>query len=280
MDKHGCRCASGMEPQPSYPAWKDEPDNVLSMVHALVQHTEGLVDDEKERANEYNRIRAEIVQILKKPQWIESFERALDMTRGFWIAREATLYMYEEIVAILRDCAERLAARLVAEGKIRHTRDLYYLSVNELEDIIDGKQAEVMAQLAQKRRKVWNRMNTCRGAADIKKQEAGEESFSGAGASQGEAEGVVKLIRGPQEFNKLKPGDILVCTNTNPAWTPLFSVAAAVVTDTGGVLSHSAIVAREYGIPAVMACGNATKVLSDGDRVIVNGTTGIVHRVR
>lgn len=204
MDEHGCRCASGMELQPSYPAWKDEPDNVLSMVHAFVQHTEGLVEDEKERANEYNRIRAEIVQILKKPKWIESFEWALDMTRGFWIAREATLYMYEEIVALLRDCAERLAARLVTEGKIRHARDLYYLSVNELEDLIDGKQAEAL--------------------------------------SQGEAEGVVKVIRGPQEFHKLKPGDILVCTNTNLAWTPLFSVAAAVVIDTGGVLSHSAIV--------------------------------------
>ncbi|WP_240463806.1 PEP-utilizing enzyme [Paenibacillus apiarius] len=104
------------------------------------------------------------------------------------------------------------------------------MSVNELEDLIDGKQAEAL--------------------------------------SQGEAEGVVKVIRGPQEFHKLKPGDILVCTNTNPAWTPLFSVAAAVVTDTGGVLSHSAIVAREYGIPAVKACGNATKVLADGERVI------------
>lgn len=280
MDKHGCRSASGMEPQPSYPAWKDEPDNVLSMVRALVQHPEGLVEDEGERASEYDNTRAEIVQQLKKPQWIETFEWALDMTRGFWIAREATLYMYEEIVAILRDRAKRLAAWLVAEGKIRQERELYYLTVHELEAMIDGKQEEALAKLAHKRRKVWNQMKTCRGSNDITRPENEEEILSGAGASQGEAQGVVKVIRGPQEFHKLKRGDILVCVNTNPAWTPLFSVAAAVVTDTGGVLSHSAIVAREYGIPAVMACENATKVLSDGERVIVNGTTGTVRLVR
>ncbi|MEQ7053269.1 PEP/pyruvate-binding domain-containing protein [Paenibacillaceae sp. P-4] len=280
LSKHGCRCASGMEPQPSYPSWRDEPDNVLSMVQALIQHPEGLIDDKKERTEEYHNARAEIVRRLKKPQWIETFEKALDMTRGFWVAREATLDMYEEIVAILRDRIKRVAAWLIAEEKIRDERDLYFVTFNELESMIADKHEAEMAELALQRREVWNRMNNYRSSDAINKSEIEEKVLTGAGASQGEAQGVVKVIRGPQEFHKLKRGDILVCANTNPAWTPLFSVAAAVVTDTGGVLSHSAIVAREYGIPAVMACENATKFLSDGDRVIVNGTTGMVQLLR
>jgi rifampicin phosphotransferase len=71
-------------------------------------------------------------------------------------------------------------------------------------------------------------------------------------------------------------GDVLVCPYTNPAWTPLFSRAAAVVVDSGGIGSHAAIVAREYGIPAVMGTGTATTVLTDGQRVIVDGDAGLV----
>jgi rifampicin phosphotransferase len=97
--------------------------------------------------------------------------------------------------------------------------------------------------------------------------------------SQGVAIGAVKVIRGADEFHKLKPGDILVCPSTTPAWTPLFSVAAAVVADAGGPLSHAAIVAREYGIPAVMGCAHATNTLADGEQVEVNGTSGLVRRL-
>ena len=76
--------------------------------------------------------------------------------------------------------------------------------------------------------------------------------------------------------DKLDKGDILVCTYTDPEWTPLFALAAGVVVDTGGTLSHAAIVAREYGIPAVLATGDATAKLSDGDMVLVDATDGTV----
>jgi phosphoenolpyruvate synthase/pyruvate phosphate dikinase len=92
------------------------------------------------------------------------------------------------------------------------------------------------------------------------------------------AEGPVRVIRDGSEFGKLQPGDVLVAPYTNPAWTPLFQRAAAVVVDSGGPMSHAAIAAREYGIPAVMATGNGTARLADGDVVRVDGTRGMVER--
>jgi pyruvate,water dikinase len=84
------------------------------------------------------------------------------------------------------------------------------------------------------------------------------------------------VIREPGEFGALRSGDVLVCPYTNPTWTSLFQRAAAVVVDSGGIGSHAAIVAREYGIPAVMATGSGTRVLVNGQQVTVDGDTGRV----
>jgi pyruvate,water dikinase len=85
------------------------------------------------------------------------------------------------------------------------------------------------------------------------------------------------VILGPGDFHKLKKGEILVAPITNPVWTPLFAVASAVITEVGGILSHGAIVAREYGIPAVMSVTGATRMLHDGQRVTVDGNKGLVY---
>jgi pyruvate,water dikinase len=86
----------------------------------------------------------------------------------------------------------------------------------------------------------------------------------------------VRVIREPAEFSRLAAGDVPVCPYTNPAWTTLFQRAAAVVVDAGGPASHAAIVAREYGIPAVMGTAIGTSVLTDGQLVTVDGSTGRV----
>lgn len=96
----------------------------------------------------------------------------------------------------------------------------------------------------------------------------------GEPASPGVASGPVRLVRGPSDFAKVKRGDVLVCRHTDPAWTPLFTIASAVVTEVGGVLSHAAIVAREVGIPAVLAVPHATEFLTPSAVVTVNGSTG------
>ena len=100
---------------------------------------------------------------------------------------------------------------------------------------------------------------------------------SGVPASPGRATGLVRVIRGPDEFDELQPGEILVAPLTAPAWTPLFTRAAAVVTDVGSAAAHASIIAREYGIPAVVGCGDATSRLRTGMRVTVDGTTGNVE---
>ncbi len=100
---------------------------------------------------------------------------------------------------------------------------------------------------------------------------------SGTPASPGRATGPVRVIRGPDEFDELQPREILVAPLTAPAWTPLFTRAAAVVTDVGSPASHASIIAREYGIPAVVGCGDATARLRTGMRVTVDGATGNVE---
>ncbi|WP_169981108.1 PEP/pyruvate-binding domain-containing protein [Microbispora sp. H10836] len=109
------------------------------------------------------------------------------------------------------------------------------------------------------------------GAADIP-----AAAFKATPGSHGTVTGTARIVRGPGDFARVRPGDILVCPFTDPAWTPLLSIAAGVVTETGGVLSHAAIVAREHAIPAVLGLANATSRLRDGTVITIDGTTGTV----
>src|SRR5450756_1036892 len=100
--------------------------------------------------------------------------------------------------------------------------------------------------------------------------------LKGVAASPGRVTGSVRVIHGPDEFGQMRQGDILVARITTPAWTPLFALAAGIVTDVGGPLSHSSIVAREYHIPAVLGTGMATEHLRSGQTVTVDGDAGTV----
>ncbi|MGW5147124.1 PEP-utilizing enzyme [Rhodococcus koreensis] len=104
----------------------------------------------------------------------------------------------------------------------------------------------------------------------------GDTLLTGVAASPGTAVGPARIIVGLDDFARFRPGDVLVCRTTSPAWTPLLACACAVVTETGGVLAHAAIVAREFGIPAVLAAPMAMTTLTDGLLVRVDGTHGHV----
>jgi pyruvate,water dikinase len=109
------------------------------------------------------------------------------------------------------------------------------------------------------------------------KAEPDAHAVTGMAASPGRATGPVRVIRRVEEFDRLQPGDVLVSPATTPAWTPLFQRAVAVVTDVGSLVAHASLVAREYGIPAVVGTGDATARLRDGQVVTVDGARGIVY---
>jgi len=119
-------------------------------------------------------------------------------------------------------------------------------------------------------------------AAEVVEQAAvmgpeGAGELLGAAGSRGFARGTARVIKNIKEATRLEPGDILVAETTAAPWTPLFATAAALVTETGGILSHCAVVAREYGIPAVVGTGSATTIIRDGQLLEVDGGSGIVR---
>ena len=105
---------------------------------------------------------------------------------------------------------------------------------------------------------------------------SGGGGLTGAGASPGVAEGVARVVAGQEDFSRVRTGDILVATTTTPAWTPLFPSLAGLVTETGGILCHAAVVAREYGLPAVVGAAGATSAIADGMRIRIDGTAGTI----
>jgi rifampicin phosphotransferase len=109
-----------------------------------------------------------------------------------------------------------------------------------------------------------------------RQQETDKGVLEGVSASPGVYTGPARVVNDEAQFGKIRGGDVLVCPITSPVWSVLFASVGALVTDTGGILSHSAIIAREYHIPAVVATGNATTLLRDGQSVTVDGSTGVI----
>jgi phosphohistidine swiveling domain-containing protein len=105
---------------------------------------------------------------------------------------------------------------------------------------------------------------------------SGGSALQGSGASPGVAEGIARVVAGQDDFARIQSGDILVTTTTTPAWTPLFPSLGGLVTETGGILSHAAVVAREYRLPAVVGAAGATDAIRDGMRVRIDGTSGAI----
>lgn len=109
------------------------------------------------------------------------------------------------------------------------------------------------------------------------REERGARELQGIAASKGVHTGPARIVLGEEHFDKIQVGDVLVCPITSPVWSILFAKVGALVTDSGGVLSHPAIIAREYGIPAVVATGNATQIIADGQQVVVDGEAGVIR---
>jgi pyruvate,water dikinase len=199
--------------------------------------------------------------------------------------REDTHFHASRLLPIVRGALLEAGERLARAGVLDDPVEVWHLRWSELTGVADPDQVPAA------QRNLLGRMVTDRSAR--REAYAGAPLISpatlrpavtaadclvtGQAASPGRATGPVRVVRGPEDFGRLQPGEVLVCPFTNPAWTPLFQVAVAAVVDLGSVGSHAAITAREYGIPAVMGTGNGTAVLVDGQRVEVDGATGVVR---
>lgn len=200
---------------------------------------------------------------------------------------------------VLRRILREIGRRLVIANAIEAPDDIFWLKLDELQEaapaLDDGKPPVNYRTTVSERRAIWEsqRALTPPAALPLKggarflgidltrvmpartDQPVGDV-LKGFAGSPGRITGSARVIHGPDEFQDMRPGDILVARITTPAWTPLFALAAGVVTDVGGPLSHSSIVAREYHIPAVLGTGVATERLHSGQRITVDGDAGTV----
>lgn len=191
---------------------------------------------------------------------------------------------------VLRRMLRELGRRLVDAGCIAAVDDVFWL---ERDEVIAGD-ADNRKAVADRRTK-WDRERKATppvmlplekgarllgidmsGSLPAQMNQAEGRTIRGVGSSPGRVTGVARVIHGPDEFSQMRPGDILVAKATTPAWTPLFALASGIVTDVGGPLSHSSIVAREYQIPAVLGTGVATERIGSGQQITVDGDAGIV----
>ncbi len=193
----------------------------------------------------------------------------------------------------IRRLLGELGQRLTRQGVIECAQDIYWLHSNELASLaVKLDKAEALeGYIAQvnERKTEWMNNRRLTPPVIIPKDswlsifmphgDQHGETMNGFAASAGKVTAKACVMFGPEDFSKMKQGAVLVAVTTTPAWTPLFTMASAIVTDIGGPLSHSSIVAREYGIPAVLATGNGTRRIHDGQTVTVDGNAGIVTLV-
>ncbi|MCR4649332.1 MAG: hypothetical protein K5776_09680 [Lachnospiraceae bacterium] len=269
MDKYGsksdfnCYCFISK-------TWREDPDRFINTLRPMLKSEENKVPDLNEGLQKYKEIMDKAKNVVPEKNY-KQFEENVNALRHYHYVREASQYLWESEFEFCRKLLNDLSEKMnVGYG------DLLYLFENELYEVCKngelGSYSEVIERRKNKRGFAETYWNKC--MEDALATEDG--SITGIGASVGQANGKVCIIKSPEEFDKLSQGDILVCTYTDPEWTPLFTLAAGVVVDTGGTLSHAAIVAREYNIPAVLATGDATKKLKDGNNVLVDGNNGKV----
>ncbi len=238
--------------------------------------------------------RAVTAALSASPARQRAFERLLADAQHLVPVREEQLTELTLPWPVLRRAVMRIGDALVASGVIAKVDDAFFLSRDEVLAALGGAHSSLQDAVAQ-RRAAWDanarlvpplligkvpamlRIFFKRAAKTLGARTSSRALVAGAPASPGRATGVVRIVHSAAEFDRLRDGEILVAPLTAPAWTPLFTRAAAVVTDVGSALAHASVIAREYGIPAVVGCGDATARLHDGMLVTVDGGTGTVE---
>ena len=273
--------------------WRDDPSTIVRTVRGYLSIEDpSRAPDAVFRAGAASAARATddlAAQLRPRHRWaprlrehqVRFLVRHLRAMAG---ARETPKFTIVQVFGIIRDGLLDSGRDLVAAGVLEAPDDVVFLTVAELERIVVGSTEGLKALVSKRRASNWReqqrrqvpRIIVSDGRTMYEGLGPIEGALSGSPVSPGTAQGRVRVVLDPAD-GLLAPGEILVCVGTDPAWTPLFLTAAGLVTEVGGMMTHGAVVAREYGIPAIVGVHEATTRLSTGQLIRIDGTTGLIE---
>jgi pyruvate,water dikinase len=296
-------------------ALDEQPELVLKLINDHLKNDYNFESKAAALEEKREKIVSEAKQTLSNKAYEEQeeFELALAKAERVYPAREDhEYYLHNAPLALLRKVFLEIGNRFVTHGYLERANDVFFLELDEVLSAFSEGSDKQEIVLRRKGELAWAKANpgpiTYGGPpppppsiegfpAEVKRVMEGmlwmiegnssmeylqqkiinsPQELTGIAASSGHYTGPVRIILSEEEFHKLEPGDVLVCPTTQPPWSVLFPSVGALVTDGGGILSHPAIIAREYQVPAVVATGNATGVLRDNMVVTVNGDDGSI----
>ncbi len=290
LEAYGMRCVGEIDI--TRPRWSERPSALVPLILSNVEH---FTPGERERrfaaglrvATEKEREVLDRLRALPDGETKAAETKAMvDRVRTFAGYREYPKYRMISRYWIYKQALLAEADRLVAAGVIDAPDDLSFLSFDELHDVVRTRRAD--RDLIHRRRDEFAsyaaltppRVLTSEGEAlngSYRRDDLPEGALAGLAVSSGVIEGRARVILDVDDAHDLEPGDILVTNGTDPSWSPVFVAVAGLVTEVGGLMTHGAVIAREYGLPAVVGVEGATRRIADGQRLRVDGTHGWVE---
>ncbi len=289
LENYGMRCVGEIDI--TRPRWSERPTTLVPLILGNIKNFE---PGAGERRFEQGRQEAwEFEQeILKRLRTLpdsehkaEETKRKIDRIRTFIGYREYPKYGIISRYFVYKQALLEEAERLVGAGVLRATDDIFYLTLQELRDVV--RTHHVDAALISQRRDAFRvnqsltppRVLTSEGeiiTGSYRRDDLPAGALIGLAVSAGTIEGRARVILDMADA-EVEPGDILVTAYTDPSWSPLFVAVTGLVTEVGGLMTHGAVIAREYGLPAVVGVERATELIRDGQRIRVHGTDGYVE---
>ncbi len=289
LDEYGMRCAGEIDITRT--RWSEQPAMLVPTILGNIKNFEpgagkrrfeqGRQESRRKEQELLTRLRA----LPDGEQKAEETKRMIDRVRTFAGYREYPKYGMVSRYFVYKQALLREADRLVRSGILREKEDIFFLRLEELREVV--RTDDVDAELILERREAFRsyealtppRILTSDGEAIVgryRRDDAPPGALAGLPVSAGTVEGRARVVLDMAQAD-LEAGDILVTTYTDPSWTPLFVSVAGLVTEVGGLMTHGAVIAREYGLPAVVGVEQATRLIRDGQRIRVHGTDGYVE---
>ncbi len=273
-----------------FPRWGEDPRLVADIVRSLVSSPAvDLEELERRKVREREEAEKEIVSKIRRTKRGRLKARVFNVIRRFaqtyLMFRENQRYYLDHILYRQRRVYMEFARRFREKGIIAQDEDIFFLTKEEIFDLAKGEGREALAKIDGRRKEFveWRGElppKFLKGMVefdDTVKMVEDSTQVTGTSASPGVATGPVRVVDSIEQLSEIREGEILVTSNTDPGWTAVFSKIAGLITETGGILSHGAVVSREYGIPAVTAVKGATKIFITGQRITLDGNEGLIY---